>query len=126
MNIALWIVQGLLALVFLMGGFMKASKSREALKERGQSMDWVDDFSDGQIRTIGILEILGAIGLILPALTGILPILTPVAAIGLGSIMVGAAITHLRRGESSVIVMNLVLLVLALFVAYGRFVLVPL
>jgi uncharacterized membrane protein YphA (DoxX/SURF4 family) len=125
MNIALWIVQGLLALVFLMGGFMKASKSKDSLKERGRSMDWVDDFSDGQVRLIGILEVLGAIGLILPGLTDILPILTPLAAVGLALTMVGAAITHLRRGEYSIIVMNLVLMALALFIAYGRFVLLP-
>jgi len=125
MNIALWIVQGLLALMFLMVGFMKISKSKDSLKERGKSMEWVDDFSDGQLRTIGALEVLGAIGLILPALTGILPILTPLAALGLALTMLGAAITHFRRGEYSSIVMNLVLLAMAIFVAYGRFVLLP-
>ena len=126
MNIALWIVQGLLALMFLMGGLMKASKTKDSLKERGNSMDWVDDFSDGQVRLIGILEVLGAIGLILPGLTGILPILTPLAAVGLALTMVGAAITHFRRGEYPNIAVNLVLMALALFAAYGRFVLFPL
>ena len=71
------------------------------------------------------LEILGAIGLILPAVTGILPWLTPVAATGLALTMVGAMITHGRRGEYSGIGVNLVLSVLALFVVYGRFVIVP-
>jgi hypothetical protein len=75
---------------------------------------------------IGILEVLGAVGLILPALTDILPILTPLVAVGLTLTMVGAAITHFRRGEYPNITMNLVLMALALFIAYGRFVLLPL
>ena len=125
MNIALWIVQGILALVFIMAGFMKISQPKNALKEKG--MSYVEDFTDRQVNLIGILEVLGAIGLILPALTGILPTLTPFAAVGLILTMIGAAVTHLRRsGENQKIITNLVLLALALFVAYGRFVLVPL
>jgi uncharacterized membrane protein YphA (DoxX/SURF4 family) len=75
---------------------------------------------------IGILEVLGSVGLILPALTKILPILTPLAAVGLTLTMVGAAITHFRRSEYPNIIMNLVLMAMALFVAYGRLVLLPL
>ena len=123
MNAALWIVQILLALVFLMAGIMKATRSKEKLAER---MDWVEDFSEGTIRLIGILEILGAIGLILPAVTGILPWLTPLAALGLALTMVGAMIAHIRQGEYSSLIVNLILLAMALFVAYGRFVVVPL
>lgn len=100
MSIALWIVQSLAAIVFLMAGVMKATQPKEKLAET-ERMAWVERFSSGQLRTIGILEILGAIGLILPALTGILPWLTPVAAIGLALIMVGAIITHVRRGNRS-------------------------
>jgi len=122
MNIALWIVQGLLAVAFLMAGAMKATRSKEQLAE---NMAWVNDFSAGTIRLIGILEVLGAIGLVLPKLTGILPWLTPTAAVGLVLTMIGAALTHLRRGENSNIMMNVVLLVMAAFVAYGRFVLLP-
>jgi uncharacterized membrane protein YphA (DoxX/SURF4 family) len=118
MNIALWIVQGLLAAVFLMAGFMKASKPKEDLAAQ---MAWVNDFSANTVKTIGILEILGAIGLILPLATGILPWLTPVAAVGLVLTMIGAAITHARRKENAMIGMNVMLLVLAAFVAYGRF-----
>ena len=118
MNIALWIVQGLLAIVFLMSGFMKISQPKDKVKEKG--LTYVEDFSEGQIRLIGILEILGAVGLILPALTGILPVLTPLAAVGLALTMVVAAITHLRRKEYSMTVLNIVLMGLALFVAYGR------
>lgn len=124
MNIILWIVQILLALAFLMSGFMKATQPYEKLKE---SMAYVGDFSPNTIRAIGILEVLGAIGLVLPSVTLILPWLTPVAAGGLVLTMVGAAITHIRRGNEMVmIVTNLVLLALATFVIYGRFISVPL
>lgn len=118
MNIALWVVQGLLAVMFLMAGIMKASKAKEELAER---MAWVNDFSASTIKTIGILEILAAIGLILPWATNILPWLTPVAAVALVLTMIGAAITHVRRSEFSNVGMNVMLLVLAAFVAYGRF-----
>ena len=124
MNAALWIVQGLLAVLFLMAGFMKVSLTKEQLKERG--MAWTEDLTSGQIRLIGILEILGTVGVVLPALVGILPILTPLAAVGLALIMVGAAIFHIRRGEFTSMLMNLVLFAMSVFVAYGRFVLYPL
>jgi uncharacterized membrane protein YphA (DoxX/SURF4 family) len=117
-NIALWIVQGLLAVAFLMAGFMKSTKPKDELAER---MAWVNDFSANAVKTIGVLEILAAIGLILPMATGILPWLTPVAAIGLVLTMIGAAITHIRRDEMPAIGVNIVLLLLAAFVAYGRF-----
>ncbi len=122
MNIALWVVQGLLGLAFLMAGGMKLMKSKE---EIAQQMAWVNDFSEGQIKTIGALELLGAIGVVLPGLVNILPILTPLAAVGLALTMLGAARTHLRRGENQMIVTNAVLFLLAAFVAYGRFVIAP-
>ncbi len=74
----------------------------------------------------GTFEILCAIGIVLPALTGILPWLSPLAAVGLGLTMIGAAITHARRNEYHMIITNMVLLLLAAFVVYGRFVAVPL
>ena len=122
MNIALWIVQILLALAFAMAGIMKVTQPIDRLETR---MGWVKDVGPRGVRLIGSLEILGAIGLILPAVTGILPWLTPVAAVGFALTMVGAMITHGRRGEYSGIGVNVVLLVLALFVVYGRFVIVP-
>jgi uncharacterized membrane protein YphA (DoxX/SURF4 family) len=122
MNIALWIVQILLALAFALAGIMKVTQPIDRLETR---MEWVKDVGPRGVPLIGSLEILGAIGLILPAVTGILPWLTPVAAAGLALTMVGAMITHGRRGEYSSIGANLVLLVLALFVVYGRFVIVP-
>jgi uncharacterized membrane protein YphA (DoxX/SURF4 family) len=117
MNIALWIVQGLLAVAFLMAGGMKLSQPKEKLRER---MGWVEDFAPNTIRLIGLLEVLGAIGLILPLALGILPVLTGIAAIGLVLTMIGAAITHLRRGETQMIMPPMVLGALAAFVAVGR------
>lgn len=118
MNIALWIVAGVLALAFLAAGLMKVSQPKEKL---ATSMGWVDDFSPGTVKFIGTMEILGAIGLILPAATGIAPVLTPLAATGLAVTMILAAIVHGRRREPQMIAVNAVLLVLALFVAIMRF-----
>ena len=124
MNIALWIIQILLALAFLMAGTLKATQPIDRLAAR---MKWVNSLRPPQtVRLIGILEVLGAIGLILPAVTGILPWLTPVAAIGLVLTMIGAMILHTRRGEASHFAPNMVLLLLAAFIVIGRFVVVPL
>jgi uncharacterized membrane protein YphA (DoxX/SURF4 family) len=122
MNIALWIVQILLALVFLMAGVMKASQPIEKLQK---NMNWTKHVSPGFVRVVGILEILGALGLILPVATHILPWLTPVAAIGLVLTMIGAIITHVRLKEAGQAAMPLVLLLLSLFIVPGYFVFVP-
>ncbi|GAA4228717.1 putative membrane protein YphA (DoxX/SURF4 family) [Streptosporangium album] len=118
MNVALWIAQGLLAAAFLFGGLTKATQPREKL---AGNMPWVQDFSDGQVKAIGTVEVLAAIGLIAPAVTGILPVLTPLAAVGLVITMIAAAVVHARRGEYPGIAVNVVLLALAAFVAWGRF-----
>jgi len=123
MNLILWIAQGLLAFAFFGAGMMKLTQPKEKLAERG--MAFVEDFSPNIIKTIGALEVAGAIGLILPLLLNIVPILTPLAAVGLVLTMIGAALTHIRRNEIPAIVPNLVLLGIAAFIAYGRFVLVP-
>jgi DoxX-like family len=81
---------------------------------------WAQDFSPSAIRLIGVAEILGAIGLILPGAVHIAPILVPLAAIGLALVMVGAAVVHARRNEVPMVAINAVLLVLALFVVWGR------
>ena len=120
MNIFLWIVAGVLALFFLAAGATKLSQSRTKLLSN-PNMKWVEDFSAGTIKLIGAAEVLGAIGLILPALLDIAPILTPLAAVGLAVIMVGAIITHARRKENQPVVINAVVLVLALVVAIFRF-----
>jgi uncharacterized membrane protein YphA (DoxX/SURF4 family) len=118
MSIALWVVQVLLAAAFLVSGATKLSQPKEKLLKRWA---WVEDFSQQTVRIIGVLEVLGAIGIVVPALVGIVPSLTPLAALGLVLLMIGAALTHLRRSEYSVITVPAVLLILAAFVAYGRF-----
>ena len=119
MNITLWIIAGLLALAFLAAGAMKLAKSRAQLAESG--MAWTEDFSDSQVKLIGLVEVLGALGLILPAALGIAEILTPLAAAGLALTMLGATAVHARRGEKSNIPVTLVLAALAAFVAVMRF-----
>jgi len=117
MTIAVWIVSALVALAFLAAGAMKTFRPKSALRDQ---MSWVDDFAEWQVKAIGILEILGAIGVILPAATGIAPILSPIAAIGLVIIQLGAIVVHARARETQMIVINLVLAALAAFVAVGR------
>ncbi len=118
MNTALWIVQGLLAAAFLMAGFMKLSTSKAVLSEK---MGWVDDFSEGTIKAIGVAELFGAVGLIVPGLTGIAPVLVPLAAVGLALIQAGAIVVHARRGEMQNLAVSGVLFAMAVFVAWGRF-----
>lgn len=121
MDIALWIVAGILALVFLMAGMMKIRTPYETLIA-DEKMGWTNDYDARTIRLIGVLEVLAAIGLIVPALTGIIPMLVPLAAIGLVLMMVGAMATHLRReNETQMVMGNAVFLLMALFVAWGRF-----
>lgn len=124
MNIALWAIQSLLALAFAGAGFMKATQPLETLKAR---MKWIELFASTPIlvRVVGILEIVGAIGLILPAATGILPWLTPVAALCLVLTMIFAILIHIRLHEGNQTMVPLVLLLLALFIALGRFALAP-
>ncbi|MEM8861497.1 MAG: DoxX family protein [Chloroflexota bacterium] len=122
MNIALWIVQILLAIVFLGTGGVKLTRSKEKLDEMGIA----HDFSLSTLRVIGLLEVLGGIGIILPFLTGILPWLTLLAAVGFVLTMIGAILTNIRFADYPKIGLNVVLLGLAVFVAYGRFALTPL
>jgi uncharacterized membrane protein YphA (DoxX/SURF4 family) len=119
MNTALWIVAWLLAAAFLGSGLMKVLRPKEELKKAG--MAWVDLFSPTMVKVIGGLEVLAAIGLVLPALLDIAPILVPLAAVGLVLTMIGAAITHARMKDYKGMVPSLVLLLLSAFVAWGRF-----
>ncbi|HEV2460674.1 MAG TPA: DoxX family protein [Ktedonobacterales bacterium] len=122
MTVVLWIVQGLLALAYLMAGGMKASRPIAALSK---SMAWVRSVPPGFVRSIGVAEVLGAIGIILPLATGVLPWLTVAAAVGLVIVQVCAIAFHLARGETQRLAMNAVLLLLAVFVVVGRVALVP-
>jgi len=118
MNIALWMVAGLLAVAFLASGAMKLTQPKQKLASR---FGWVEDFSAGAVKAIGTLEVLAAVGLILPAALDIAPVLVPLAAVGLVVLMAGASITHLRRHEAQMIASPMALLALAVLVVWGRF-----
>lgn len=118
MDIVLWIVAGLLALAFLAAGAMKLAQPREKLVASG--MAWAGDAGDGAVKAIGALEVVGAVGLVLPALTGVATVLTPLAALGLALVMVGAVVVHLRRGETTAVAAPVVLGLLALALAVLR------
>jgi len=120
-NITLWILQGLLALAFGMAGFLKSTAPMEQLAQNG--MTFVNEYSVGMVRFIGITEILGALGLILPAVLRIKPILTPLAALGFTIIMVLAAVQHISSNEP--IIANIVFLVICIFIIWGRLSLAP-
>jgi uncharacterized membrane protein YphA (DoxX/SURF4 family) len=119
METVIWIAQIVLAGMFMFAGLLKLTQPKEKLIDSGQA--WVEDFEPTQIRGIAVLELLAAIGLILPAALDIVPVLTPIAASGLVLLMLGASATHVRRGELNILPINLVLLALALFVAIERF-----
>ncbi|WP_329070916.1 DoxX family protein [Amycolatopsis sp. NBC_01480] len=120
MNIALWIVQVFLAAVYLAAGGLKVVRPRERLVATG-NLDWMKDSSDAGVKAVGLVEILGALGVVLPWLTGIAPILTPIAAVGLVVVQIGALRVHLVRNERRPLPANVLLLLLAAFVAAGRF-----
>ena len=120
MNLILWIIAGLLAVVFLVAGANKLLIPKEKLA-KAPGGGWALDFSAGFVKTLGAVEILGAVGLILPALLDIAPILVPLAAVGLALDMVGAAMVEWRRHEFKHVLLNLIYLTLAAFVAWGRF-----
>jgi hypothetical protein len=123
MNIVLWVIQAILGILFLMVGFLKSTQPVDRL---ASSMAWVRDVRVVWPRFIGICEMLGALGLILPGVTHIQPWLTVVAAGGLALIMVDAAMFHRSRHEYATIVMNVILFVLAVLIVYGRWLVAPL
>ncbi|MFF7790620.1 DoxX family protein [Streptomyces sp. NPDC007991] len=119
MNVVLWVMQAVLAAVLLSAGLPKITKTKEELvAPMGQ---WVNSFPAPGIKLLGLVEVLGAIGLVLPPLVGIAPVLAPVAAVGIVLIMIGAIVAHARASENSKIFMNVALSVLAVVVAWGRF-----
>lgn len=115
--ISLWAAQMIVALGFVQFGFMKLAMP---VAELAKIMLWADDTPLWFVRMIGLVDIAGGIGILLPALTRIRPGLTVVAAAGCALLQVCAIIFHLSRGEGAMVPMNLVLLVLALFVFWGR------
>lgn len=118
MSIFLWILQAILAAVIGMSGVGKLVQSKDDLAEQ---YPWAHDFSRTTVWVIGVVEIVGAIGLIAPAATGIAPILTPIAAVGLGVFALLAAILHIRRKEGRGVLVVMVLFGIAAVIAWGRF-----
>lgn len=117
MNTVLWIVTALLAAVFLVAGAMKMIQPKQALADRG--LAWVESFPAPAVKAVGALEVLAAIGLVVPPLVGA-SVLSPAAAIGIILLMIGAAITHQRRHEVQFMGVNALLVLVAAFIVWGR------
>jgi len=113
MSIAYWIVAGLTALAFLATGAMKLARPKDGLL--GMGMAFAEDFAPWQLKLVGLVEVLGAIGVVLPMALRVAPLLSPIAGIGLAVVMLGAIATHVRRREQ--FIPPLVLLLLAAAVA---------
>lgn len=118
MNVFLWIVQAILAALFAMSGLGKVLQPKDKLAGK---YPWMEDVSQATVRFIGVMELLGAIGLIVPAAAGIAPVLTPIAGTGLAVLAILAAAMHIRRKEPSGVAVTAILFVLAALVAWGRF-----
>lgn len=124
MNLALWIASGLLAAVSLTGGVTKTFVPREKLAAL-KGGEWTGHASVGFIKTVGVLELLAAVGLILPAVLDIAPFMVPVTAVCWVLLMVGAMIIHVRLNQFRLVMVNLGYVALATFIAWGRFGLEP-
>ena len=120
MNLALWIAAGVLAVVALVGGITKTFVPRETLAA-APGGGWTAHAPIGFVRTLGILEILAAAGLILPRALDIAPVMVPVTAVCWVALMIGAMVTHLRNDEAKLVAVNVIYLAVAVFVAAGRF-----
>lgn len=115
---ALWIAAGILAALFTIAGLVKIATPRDKLAEK---MPWTADATDTQVKLLGTAEVAGAIGLTLPAVLNIAPVLVPIAAICLAVTMVGAVAVHVKHREPLAAAMPAIVLgLLCLFVAYGR------
>jgi hypothetical protein len=97
MNLALWIIAAVLAAIFLVGGASKLLVSKERLAEFHAGR-WVEDFSAGSVKALGVLDILAAIGLVLPAVLDIAPVLVPLAAVGVVLLMPALSLQQVRSG----------------------------
>jgi uncharacterized membrane protein YphA (DoxX/SURF4 family) len=117
-NIVLWIFAGVLAAVFLLAGTMKVAAPKEKLLS---TMAWAKTWPEPRLKALGAVEVLGAIGLILPRALDIAPVLTPIAAVGCAIVMFGATIVHTRMKDYAGLAMPSLLLILAVVVAAGRF-----
>lgn len=123
MGIALWFVASLFATGFVAGGIVKLVSPYE---KYAAHLHWPEDFTARNVKFMGTIELLGGIGLVLPGLLNIAPVLVPVAASGMALYMAGAVTERIRRGEYKELLGDLLFLIAMLFVAWGRFELVPL
>lgn len=117
MHVALWVAQGLLFITLAMGAVMKFMP----IEKIAAMMPWTGELPEITVRLLGVIDLLGALGIVLPALLRWKPQLTVWAAIGIVLLMISATVFHVSRGEASVIGFNLFTLVMAVFVAWGRF-----
>ncbi len=124
MNLTLWIAAGLLATVALVGGISKTFIPKKKLAAHNGG-EWTESAGVGFVKTLGILELLAAVGLILPAALDIAPIMVPMTAVCWVLLMVGAMITHGRLGQFQFVILNSVYLAIAAFIVWGRFGLEP-
>ena len=120
MNTTLWIAAGLLGLVALMGGLTKTFIPKEKL-EHHDGAAWTRDVSPAFVKTLGVLELCAAVGLILPAVVDVAPVMVPVTAACWVALMIGAMVTHGRLGQFKLVMLNVAYVVLAVFIAIGRF-----
>lgn len=120
MNLALWIATGLLAVLALVSGITKTFVPKERLLAAHSGAEWIRNASAGFVKTLGVLELLAAVGLTLPAVLDIAPVMVPVTAVCWILLMVGAMITHGRLGQYRLVMLNSVYLVLAAFIVWGR------
>lgn len=115
LNIGLWTAQALIAITLIWGAYIKFLP----IEETANMLPWALD-NPGLVQFTGIIDLLGGIGIVLPAALRIQPKLTVLAAYGVIALMVAASVFHISRGEASLIGMNIIFLVLAVFVAWGR------
>jgi hypothetical protein len=120
MNVALWISAGVLALVALLGGVTKTFVPLDKLSQHDGAA-WTRSVRPAFVRTLGVLEILAAVGLVLPAVVDIAPVMVPITAACWVALMMGAMVTHGRLGQGKLVLVNVVYLALAVFVLVGRF-----
>ena len=120
MNVALWIIAGLLALVALVGGISKTFVPKEKLAHH-EGARWTRDVSPAFLKSLGVLEILAAVGLVLPAVVDVAPVMVPVTAVCWVALMIGAMVTHGRLGQVKLVMVNVVYVALAVSIAVGRF-----
>lgn len=122
MNIALWIVAGIFGVAYVAGGIVKLTMPYEKYAAK---LGWPEDFTPGKVRFMGVVEVLGGIGLVLPGLVDVAPVLVPVAASGMALYMAGAITERIRRGEYKELLGDLIFLAAMIFIAWGRFAIEP-